>query len=297
MNHNACIMRCLELSLSDAAANLALDEALLEEAEAAGVPLETLRLWEFSGPVVVVGRSSQVEAEVHVNVCRQSRIPILRRVSGGAAVVAGPGCLMYSLVLSYQRRPALRLLSEAHRAVLGRLVAALSRSVAGVAFRGTSDLAIDAAKGGAAEGERHIVFGLQACTGQLAKRAEKNEPVPGREGHRPKVGRDSPRERFLKFSGNSVRCRRTHFLYHGTLLYDFPLPLIERCLKMPSRVPDYRGGRGHAAFVTNLPLTAESLRRALVAAWEASTPRSDWPREPTEQLACAKYRLPQWNGL
>ncbi len=288
MNHNACIMRCLELSLSDAAANLALDEALLEEAEAAGVPLETLRLWEFSGPVVVVGRSSQVEAEVHVNVCRQSGIPILRRVSGGAAVIAGPGCLMYSLVLSYQHRPALRLVGEAHRAVLGRLVAGLSGSVAGVAFRGTSDLAIDASKSGPGNGS---FFGLQPCTAQLAKRAEKNEPVPGRENW------DSPRERFLKFSGNSVRCRRTHLLYHGTLLYDFPLPLIERCLKMPSRAPDYRGGRGHAAFVTNLAVTAESLRRGLMAAWDAGTPRSDWPRKLTEQLACAKYRLTEWNGL
>ena len=27
----------------------------------------------------------------------------------------------------------------------------------------------------------------------------------------------------LKFSGNSLRVRRTHLLYHGTLLYDFSL--------------------------------------------------------------------------
>ena len=34
--------------------NLALDEALLDEAERAGSPLETLRLWEPLGPMVVV---------------------------------------------------------------------------------------------------------------------------------------------------------------------------------------------------------------------------------------------------
>ena len=39
----------------------------------------------------------------------------------------------------------------------------------------------------------------------------------------------------LKFSGNSARCRRRWLLYHGTLLYDFPLALVARCLKMPPR--------------------------------------------------------------
>ncbi len=272
MRQNACVMQCLDLSLPDAAENLALDEALLEEAEAAAAPMETLRLWEFSGPAVVVGRSSHVDAEVHVDVCRQLGIPILRRVSGGAAIVAGPGCLMYSLVLSYHRRPALRVLSEAHRNVLGTLVAALSASIAGLEFRGTSDLAIHASKTDA---------GTAVADGNGREAGEQASEIG----------------RALKFSGNSVRCRRRHLLYHGTLLYAFPLPLIERCLKMPSRVPEYRAGRAHEAFVTNLPVAAEILRRALIAAWNAATPRSEWPRAQTEQMVRAKYSRPEWNGL
>ena len=35
----------------------------------------------------------------------------------------------------------------------------------------------------------------------------------------------------LKFSGNSARCRRRWLLYHGTLLYDFPLSLVAQCLQ------------------------------------------------------------------
>ena len=65
--------------------------------------------------MVVVGRSSQFRVEVRVDACRELGIPVLRRPSGGAAIVAGPGCLMYALVLSYQIRPQLRVLSEAHR--------------------------------------------------------------------------------------------------------------------------------------------------------------------------------------
>ena len=49
------------------------------------------------------------------------RIPILRRSSGGAAIVAGPGCLMYAVVLSYEARPELRDISRAHAFVLDRL--------------------------------------------------------------------------------------------------------------------------------------------------------------------------------
>jgi lipoate-protein ligase A len=241
-------MKYLDLTLPTAAENLALDEALLEEAESAGEPLETLRLWELPAPAVVIGRSSRVAAEVQADVCRQLGIPVLRRISGGAAIIAGPGCLMYSLILSYQRRPALRTLSEAHGEVLDTLAAALSSLAPGVCRRGTSDLTFDA-------GDQHAV----------------------------------------KFSGNSVRCRRSHLLYHGTLLYQFPLSLIERCLTIPPRMPDYREKRPHGAFVVNLPVDAEAMRQALRTAWKADVVRTDWPREAVAQLAAEKYGRAEWN--
>ena len=226
-------VRYLDLTLSTPAENLALDEALLEEAEAAGCPRETLRVWEFDRPVVVVGRSSRVQGEVHGDVCRELEIPVLRRISGGGAVVAGPGCLMYSLVLSYRRRPALRSLDHAHRFVLGTLATALTPLAPGLRPQGICDLAV---------GER-------------------------------------------KVSGNSVRAKRDHMLYHGTLLYRFPLDLIGRCLAMPPREPAYRGSRPHEAFVTNLAADAAAIRRALQAAWEAAETCHDWPAALIARLA------------
>jgi len=236
-------MRYLDLTLPTPPENLALDEALLEEAEQAGRPTETLRLWEPAEPMVVVGRSSRIDDEVHRDFCRRRGIPILRRPSGGAAVLTGPGCLMYALVLSYERRPKLRMIDHAHRFVLGRIASALQALVPDVTCRGTSDLAI------------------------------------GRE----------------KFSGNSVRCKRDHFLYHGTLLYGFPLELIDECLTMPPREPAYREGRAHCTFVANLPLSAAEIRRALVAAWDANKPCVPWPRDHTLRLVNEKYGQPEWN--
>jgi lipoate-protein ligase A len=229
-------MRHLDLTLPTPEENLAL-------AEAADDGRETLRLWEFPRPVVVVGRSSRVAAEVRVEACRQLGVPILRRTSGGAAIVAGPGCLMYSLVLGYRFRPALRAVGAAHQSVLGTLAAALAPLTPGIRCRGISDLAI---------GE-------------------------------------------TKVSGNSVRARRGHLLYHGTLLYDFQLELIERLLAMPPRQPGYRQGRPHEGFVGNLPASGPAIRRALVAAWQATELCTAWPREETTQLAAEKYGRRAWN--
>jgi len=87
-------MQFLDLTLAEAAANIALDEALLEAAESAPEPREVLRLWEPAAPLVVVGRSSHVAAEVHVENCRERGIPVIRRTSGGLSIVGGKGCLM-----------------------------------------------------------------------------------------------------------------------------------------------------------------------------------------------------------
>jgi N-acetylneuraminate synthase len=67
--------------------------------------------------LVVIGRSSKAEEEVRLDYCRAHEIPVQRRASGGAAIVSGPGCLMYAVVLSYQLRPALRSLDEIKTAI------------------------------------------------------------------------------------------------------------------------------------------------------------------------------------
>ena len=236
-------MRLLDLTLPSGEENLAIDEALLDEVEDHGVPLETLRLWEPAAPMIVVGRSSHVDREVRREKCRELGIPILRRASGGAAVVTGPGCLMYAVVLSLQLRPALRAIDVAHRFVLGTIVAALRRQGFDVAQRGTSDLTLS----------------------------------------------------DRKFSGNSLRVRRDYLLYHGTLLYDFPLDLIAACLSAPPRQPDYRDGRDHEAFVTNLPVNAGMLRRILVDTWQAEASADEWPLERVAELVAGKYARLEWN--
>ncbi len=141
-DHGPRSMQLLDLTLGSAAENVALDEALLQRAEQAPGGWECLRLWEPPAPMVVVGRGSCVDDEVDRTLCHERQIPIVRRASGGNAIVAGPGCLMYAVILSYQRRPALRGLRYAHRYVLEKLAAALRRLRPDVTTVGISDLAV-----------------------------------------------------------------------------------------------------------------------------------------------------------
>jgi lipoate-protein ligase A len=84
-------------------------------------------------------------------------------------------------------------------------------------------------------------------------------------------------------------------LYHGTLLYAFALEHIGRLLNTPPRQPDYRAGRGHLDFVTNLPAAPDTLRRLLIQAFAARDPLVDWPRALTEKLVEERYQRDDWN--
>ena len=232
-------MLFLDLTLPTLAENLALDEALLDAAESGEAGTEFFRLWESAEVAVVLGRSSRRAEEVDLPACEAQGVPVLRRCSGGCAVVVGPGCLMYSVVLSYELRPELRILEEAHRLVLGNV----QRAIPGSRLDGTSDLVWQ--------------------------------------------GR--------KFSGNSLRCKRSHLLYHGTLLYGFSLPLISKYLRTPPREPEYRAGRSHQEFVGNAPIPAAVLRKSLRESFDAAGCLTAWPRELTQRLVVERYSQAAWN--
>ncbi len=246
-------MRYLDLTLATPVQNLALDEALLEWAEVDRPEREILRLWEPPQPIVVGGRSSHIAKEINEAACGQRGIPILRRSSGGAAIVTGPGCLMYALVLSHEARPDLKDIGRAHAFVLERLVASLGTPLA------------------------HAGTVARAGTCDLVLRDHTAAAIP------------------LKFSGNSLRMKRTHLLYHGTLLYAFDLALIDTCLRMPPRQPDYRNGRPHSEFVRNVPATRQQLAEAVRSAWPAASELTDFPMSRVDELVASRFGRHPWN--
>lgn len=136
-------MNLLDLTLPSAAENLALDEVLLLEAES-GRGGEALRLWEWPEPAVVLGSGGVLADDVNVEACDHDVVPILRRSSGGGTVLLGRGCLCFSLVLRYDRHPALGEINPSYRFILDELIGALGLPKAALA--GICDLAIEGRK-------------------------------------------------------------------------------------------------------------------------------------------------------
>jgi lipoate-protein ligase A len=102
---------------------------------------------------------------------------------------------------------------------------------------------------------------------------------------------------WYKFSGNSVRVKQHAVLYHGTLLYDFDLPLIGTLLGIAPRQPAYRAGRDHRAFVGNFPATEQAIRTSLISEWQATERTSHWPQDRVESILAEKYTTAEWTIL
>ncbi len=239
-------MKFLDLALPEPAANLAIEELLLDACERNGV--EVLRFWESRVPFVVVGYANRVTVEVNLPACAARGVPVLRRCSGGGTVVQGPGCLNYALILRASDDVPLATVTGTNQFVMERNRAALEKLLKlPVSVQGHTDLAIEHA-------------------GALRK-----------------------------FSGNAQRRRHNALLFHGTFLCGFNLPLISELLHFPSAQPDYRAGRDHNAFITNLPCPADAVKRALRDAWQAVEPGQPPATADIENLVATRYATDMWN--
>ena len=140
-------MSLLELTLETVEANLALDEALLIEADE-GRAGAVLRFWDFPRFAVVLGASRRLAGDVRVDACQEDGVPIVRRSSGGGTVVIGPGALNVTVILPNSAAPGLSAVNIAHRYVLDRIAGALRAFDRAVAVEGSGDLTVSGRKFG-----------------------------------------------------------------------------------------------------------------------------------------------------
>jgi len=252
-------MKYLDLTLPTPEANLAGDEVLLDSCED-GDHDEILRIWEHTDPFVVLGYSNKVQKETNIDQARRAGLPVLRRCTGGGAVVQGPGCLNFSLVLRIPENGPLQSIGGTNVHILNRHKEAL----------------------------------VTLLTGDSRNREAESQPssLPppvAVNGHSDLTLGD------LKFSGNAQRRRQKFLLFHGTFLLDVDIELIERVLPMPSRQPDYRRHRRHRDFLTNLrSVSAREIKEALQISWRAQEPLREFPADRTADLAANRYAAEEW---
>ena len=83
-------------------------------------------MWEQ--PPTRSSSAAAVSVSIDVNrvACDADGVPVLRRASGGGTVLLGPGCLCFSLVLSYEHAPRLNEIPAINRYILARIAKALT---------------------------------------------------------------------------------------------------------------------------------------------------------------------------
>jgi lipoate-protein ligase A len=122
--------------------HLAWEEAALDAVDA-GEASPLLWFWESTVPFVVLGYGQAAAREAHLAQCQADGIPVLRRCSGGGAVVQGPGCLNYGLALLIEPSTPTGQLSSTNAWVMDRQRAALQPLISETIVRqGDTDLVI-----------------------------------------------------------------------------------------------------------------------------------------------------------
>ena len=86
MTYPRATWRLLNTGVADGATNMAVDEAILE-AVATGDSLPTLRFYAWQPPCLSVGYSQAVRDEVDLGACHAQGIDLVRRPTGGRAIL------------------------------------------------------------------------------------------------------------------------------------------------------------------------------------------------------------------
>lgn len=139
-------MRFLTYTAPTSPEDLALEEAIQLGIEAGSSP-PTWRVWQMRSAAVVLGTGQEHAREVQLEAARAGPVAVLRRHSGGGAVLNGPGVLSYSAFYPFVQLPGSQTITGAMEAALAPVQRALKRLGVTVSFAGLSDFAVTIAGG------------------------------------------------------------------------------------------------------------------------------------------------------
>jgi lipoate---protein ligase len=134
-------MRLLLHTAKSPAEDLALEEAIHLAVEEGASP-NTWRLWQAAEPAVILGTGQEAAKEANLQVAKDERVRVLRRHSGGGAVVIGPGTINFSAFYRYADLPGSDTIRGAMSAVLAPVIKLLSAWKMDAREAGLSDLTV-----------------------------------------------------------------------------------------------------------------------------------------------------------
>ncbi len=232
-------------------------------------------LWRPKGLAVAIGVSQSSERDIVPEAIRAEGVVLVRRPSGGGAVVLCDGVLCWEAWADLEdvKRFAFDADSGAGSDGGGGGIRAAYAALSAPAIHGLRALGVEAFQAGICD----IAVAVNGAGG-------------------------APR----KLAGTAQLRRRGKALVHGSLLVCADLALLSRYLPQPAQAPEYRGGRGHGAFCVNaagllsgvsdcMSVVAGAIADAAVSlGWDILTPPEELPPD-AEKLAGEKYLSEDWN--
>lgn len=150
--------RLVESGLVDGPTSQAIDEAILEARLKELVP-NTLHLYRRNPPAVSIGRYQRVEDVVDLEYCRQQRIDILRRMSGGGTIYTDSNCLEYTVVVDQGYPEIPRDLEGSFKVICTGIVTALKKLGIDASYKPVNDVLVRGRKiSGSAQRRRRILL-------------------------------------------------------------------------------------------------------------------------------------------
>lgn len=138
-------MQLIDFSMNDPAMDVALDEVLLSSVDRGERP-DLLRFWSVNKSALILGRGQDAKKNANIDVCESENVNIIRRFSGGGAVLLGAGVLCYTYVLKYENHPATHDLRGSYAYVSEYVLAGLSRLGVEASLEPVSDIAVNGRK-------------------------------------------------------------------------------------------------------------------------------------------------------
>lgn len=248
--------------------NLALDEAIFEAVRAGASP-PTLRLYRWSAPALSIGYAQDRERDVDRAACRARGIEVLRRVTGGRAVLHDAE-VTYSVSVPAGVPGFGDGIDEANRRVAAGLVAGLR------------------------------LLGLGAAV------ADPGERRPARSPRQPACFAAAARHEITiegrKLVGSAQRREAGAFLQHGSILiesHDALLDLVLRGPRAPKRGAGMAGLADLLPFRPALETVVAAVAAGCAAAWGARLLPggiSVAEERAARTLEAGRYRAEDWNA-
>jgi lipoate-protein ligase A len=186
------IMRCIITPPKTAAENMAIDESLLQLCQE---PI--LRFYQWKPKAISIGYNQDIEKEINLDFCKKQDINIVRRITGGKAVLHDQE-VTYSLVSPEDKLNLPKQVNESYKVIAQALVIALKQ------------------------------LGINAELKQQPERLATSICFNSSNWYELEVN-------GKKISGSAQRRIKNKILQHGPILLNFDPELNAQCFKTPDQ--------------------------------------------------------------